>query len=995
MSANLADLSLDGLVRGMRRVTLWLIALLAIAGVSALDVASAPLVSRAAAAAPAGQYVPLKETRIVDSRINKVIYGRMSDGAYYQPTLGGQGGIPTSGVSGVVLVITTINGPLGGYLTAWTAGQPQPAIATINYNASTPTIDNTVVLPLDGAGNVGLKSSGGSTDITIDVQGYYTSGTSTTTSWTPETTPCRVLNQSVSSEMPVSLAGKCGLPSSGVTAVDVNITLLNPSVPTYLEVWPTGQSQPTDTAALLGGPGQNTEGFSTIALNAGESFEFLMSANASAIVYIDIEGYHSQNSGGHAFTAMSTARLLDTRNGQGTSSGQAQKVSSGQNPPLQFQVTGKLGLPASVTAVVVDVTLFLPSAGTTMTVWPGGTASPTTATVSAPANITVQNSLVVPVGNGGTLDIGIGGSTSATADAVVDLEGYYSDIPGAPPTVSPPAAPTAVSATPGDSTAHVTWTPPANPGSSAIMSYTATSSPGGFSHVVSGASTSAEVNGLSNGTSYTFTVAATNNAGTGPASSPSNSVTPNGSGPPGSVGSIDVSVDDGSAALTWSGAAAIPAVTGYSVVIYNDDGSVTPSPTVSVTGTTAAISGLTNGNTYYATVSAQNGFTPSPVAVSPRFYPAQDMSQHPAANPQGIPESGQTGQNTYPPVSHSFYVESNSPSSYGQYGVNVGKYDVAHCSAGNGPNRGAAKMTILAFNQPRRLFPINSYNGYGVNTNSNNKVAGADVVRIAEAYAEGYMRGLNGSTCPALRLLMGVNNSQICGTSPEASGGADAGCTRSAAGSAWYQITDTVAHYVRGRNWQATIAVGMADDIETSADTYKSGNSVWDNAGATFQFLDAFHAANANSSSASYNMFDFGEAVTSPGRWSIADVYSAASERYMELFAIPQIYTPSQTCDWTGFTPFRGQTCNPNRPYSVEGYAKNKNGGDFFLPGVITQCRPTNGAATGDVPPGNYPGDMCRSQGFNQFGPKQAWNDLFGAISKNYGAKTLDYATNI
>lgn len=87
-----------------------------------------------------------------------------------------------------------------------------------------------------------------------------------------------------------------------------------------------------------------------------------------------------------------------------------------------------------------------------------------------------------------------------------------------------PGAPTIGTATGGDTTASVAFTAPANAGSAAITSYTATSSPGGFTGT--GSSSPITVSGLTNGTAYTFTVTATNGAGTGPASAASNSVTP-------------------------------------------------------------------------------------------------------------------------------------------------------------------------------------------------------------------------------------------------------------------------------------------------------------------------------------------------------------------------------------------------------------------------------------------------------------------------------------
>jgi len=90
---------------------------------------------------------------------------------------------------------------------------------------------------------------------------------------------------------------------------------------------------------------------------------------------------------------------------------------------------------------------------------------------------------------------------------------------------SQPGAPAGVGATAGASSAMVSWTAPASNGGSAVTGYRTTASPGGRVCATTGA-LRCTVTGLTNGQAYTFTVTATNGAGTGPASVASSPVTP-------------------------------------------------------------------------------------------------------------------------------------------------------------------------------------------------------------------------------------------------------------------------------------------------------------------------------------------------------------------------------------------------------------------------------------------------------------------------------------
>ena len=97
-----------------------------------------------------------------------------------------------------------------------------------------------------------------------------------------------------------------------------------------------------------------------------------------------------------------------------------------------------------------------------------------------------------------------------------------------------PSVPLGVTAAAGNAQATITFMAPASNGGATVGSYTVTASPGGAT--ATGAGSPITVGGLANGTTYTFTVTATNAAATSPASEPSNPVTPSDGGAGGGTG---------------------------------------------------------------------------------------------------------------------------------------------------------------------------------------------------------------------------------------------------------------------------------------------------------------------------------------------------------------------------------------------------------------------------------------------------------------------------
>ena len=241
-------------------------------------------------------------------------------------------------------------------------------------------------------------------------------------------TPARILDTRTGNGAPVGrvgpsgtlslqVTGRGGVPASGVSSVVLNVTVTEATAVSFLTAWPAATERPMASNLNYAG-GQTVANLVVVKVGADGKVN-LFNYAGTAHVIADVAGWYGGGDGAE-YTALTPARILDTRAGNGAPTG---KLPAGT--PMTLQVTGRGGVPATgVSAVVLNVTVTDTASGGWLAAWPAGEALPLASNLNYVAGQTVPNLVMVKVGAGGAVNLY---SSGGPLSVLADVAGYYSD----------------------------------------------------------------------------------------------------------------------------------------------------------------------------------------------------------------------------------------------------------------------------------------------------------------------------------------------------------------------------------------------------------------------------------------------------------------------------------------------------------------------------------------------------------------------------------------
>jgi hypothetical protein len=364
-----------------------------------------------------GDWVPLNPARIYDSRkLPRLL--PLGAGTTAEVKVTGAGGVPTTGVTAVVLNVTAIGGTAASRFTVWPTGGVKPDVANVSLQGSAAASAQVTVKP-GARGRVNVTNDLGAAHCVVEVVGYYRTTAATRLQ---AQGPRRILDTrsgtggrrgalGAGAAYAVRVRGVGGVPATA-QAVALNVTVVAPTATGGVTVWPSGATRPA-SASMTFAATTTTTSLVFAKIGADGKVGVYNGAGASHVV-LDVVGWFSTTARGR-FTPLAPGRLLDTTPDA--------VPALGPGSSTAIVVRGKGGVPASgVSAVLLNVTAKAPSSGTNLVVYPSGTSRPASSSMTARALVNTSSAVLTRVGADGKVVLF---NSAGSTDVVVDVVGWF------------------------------------------------------------------------------------------------------------------------------------------------------------------------------------------------------------------------------------------------------------------------------------------------------------------------------------------------------------------------------------------------------------------------------------------------------------------------------------------------------------------------------------------------------------------------------------------
>ncbi|HUF99830.1 MAG TPA: hypothetical protein VMM60_17010 [Ilumatobacter sp.] len=257
---------------------------------------------------PAGaSYAPVNPGRLLDTRPGaETIDGQGSDagpstsGTSIEVQVADRNGVPPNAVAAVVNV-TAVDTAGPGFVTAYPCGGDVPTASNVNFSGPGQVTPNAVVSGLGTDGKICLYSFGGSSQLIVDLMGYFPEGTDYTTltpgrladtradEQTIDGQSAGVGRRSIGSPLVVTVAGRHGIPADARAAV-LSVTATNTDGPGFVTIWPCDDTKPIASNVNYAAAGQTRPNLAISKLSADGTVCVETDVSPSDII-VDVTGY--------------------------------------------------------------------------------------------------------------------------------------------------------------------------------------------------------------------------------------------------------------------------------------------------------------------------------------------------------------------------------------------------------------------------------------------------------------------------------------------------------------------------------------------------------------------------------------------------------------------------------------------------------------------------------------------------------------------------------